>query len=82
MITVDYINQGNKDYLGAEISINDQIICLIGISDELTLFIEFFHEIRILKMKDKPSVDLNNFLEIIKECECELNDVIKLLKEE
>ncbi len=82
MIDVTYINQGDYDYLGAELSINNQIICLIGITNDLQLFIEFFHDAYLLKQEPKLSVDYYIFLQKLRSCEQELQEVIQKIKNE
>lgn len=76
MISVDYINQGAHDYLGAEISINRQIFCLIGIDDNQELFIEFFHDFRIIE-QEHLKVSLDNFLTVLHGCKKELAHIAK-----
>ncbi len=79
-ISVDYINQGHHDYLGAEISINGQIICLLAIDDDLTLSLEFFHENYLDVHKTRYKVDYQEFLQVLKECKLELGKVIEKIK--
>ncbi|OBX84379.1 hypothetical protein [Moraxella nonliquefaciens] len=75
MLKVDYINQGKQDYLGAEISINNQIICLIGIGDDLDIFIEFFHDYRLIETHDLK-VSFDSLLSVLMDCRKELNEII------
>lgn len=79
MLSVDYINQGEYDYLGAEISINGQIVCLIGIDDNLELFIEFFHDFRIIEQNHLKE-SFNDFLYILHSCKKDLTEVIESLQ--
>lgn len=79
-ISVDFVNQGGKDYLGAEISINEHIICLLAITDDLDLSLEFFHESRNVHVQ-QFRINYHQFVKVLKECETELKQVIENYRE-
>ncbi|VEG13945.1 hypothetical protein [Moraxella cuniculi] len=79
MFEILYINQGENDYLGAEISINNQIVCLIGIDSDLEIFIEFFHDYRISN-DVQLKIAFSEFLLAVQECEKELIMVVNKLR--
>lgn len=74
-ISVDYINQGKKDYLGAEIAINKHIVCLLAITDDLDLSLVFFRE-TIESEGNEFYANYQQFIKVLSECETELKQVI------